>query len=152
VEHPAVHFGLSGAGSNAWYGWPDVPELERLVTHWVRTTDETKRSRLAEEVQKVALDEVTYVPWGEWFQPTAFRKNIRDLLRLGAPILGMRRSHRLIRVGVHGSCLTVKCQRKGEATGDLAIEAIGHITLTVKPRWKNHRAACLLAPTGILLG
>jgi peptide/nickel transport system substrate-binding protein len=86
VINPAVHFGISGAGSNAWYGWPDVPQLERLVTDWVRTTDETKRLRLADEVQKVALSEVTYVPWGEWVQPTAFRKNIRDVLRFGAPI------------------------------------------------------------------
>ena len=54
------------------------PQLERLVTDWVRTTDETKRLRLADGVEKVALSEVTYVPWGEWVQPTAFRKNIRD--------------------------------------------------------------------------
>jgi hypothetical protein len=29
---------------------------------------------------------MTYVPWGEWFQPTAFRKNVRDVLKFGAPI------------------------------------------------------------------
>src|SRR6202040_1002793 len=28
--NPAVHFGLSGAGPHAWFGWPDVPELEKL--------------------------------------------------------------------------------------------------------------------------
>ena len=28
----------------------------------------------------------TYVPWGEWVQPTAFRKNVRDVLKFGAPI------------------------------------------------------------------
>jgi peptide/nickel transport system substrate-binding protein len=52
----------------------------------VRTTDQTKRKQLAEEIQKVALNEVTYVPWGEWAQPTVFRKNVRDVLRFGAPI------------------------------------------------------------------
>jgi hypothetical protein len=35
---------------------------------------------------KRRLSEVTYVPWGEWFQPTAFRKNIRDVLKFDAPI------------------------------------------------------------------
>src|ERR1700751_138165 len=39
VINPAVHFGLSGAGPHAWAGWPDVPELEKLVTDWVRTAD-----------------------------------------------------------------------------------------------------------------
>ena len=52
----------------------------------MRAGDETKRKQLASEVQKVALSEVTYVPWGEWFQPTAFRKNVRDVLEFGAPI------------------------------------------------------------------
>jgi peptide/nickel transport system substrate-binding protein len=86
VINPAVHFGLSGAGPRAWFGWPDVPQLEKLITDWVRAGDETKRKQLASEVQKVALSEVTYVPWGEWFQPTVFRKNVRDVLKFGAPI------------------------------------------------------------------
>jgi peptide/nickel transport system substrate-binding protein len=86
VINPAVHFALSGAGPRAWYGWPDVPQLERLATDWVRATDEPKRLRLADEAQRIALSEVTYVPWGEWVQPTAFRKNVRDVLKFAAPI------------------------------------------------------------------
>src|SRR5207245_193269 len=50
VIDPAVHFGVSGAGPRAWFGWPDIPELEQLVTHWVRATDQTKRKQLADEV------------------------------------------------------------------------------------------------------
>ena len=86
VIDPAVHFGLSGAGSNAWYGWPSVPQLEKLGIDWVRATDQTKRKQLADDIQRVALSEVTYVPWGEWIQPTAFRKHVRDVLKFGAPI------------------------------------------------------------------
>jgi peptide/nickel transport system substrate-binding protein len=63
-----------------------VPELEKLVLEWVRTMEEPKRQRLADEVQRVALGEVTYVPWGQWSQPTAFRKGVRDVLRFAAPI------------------------------------------------------------------
>jgi peptide/nickel transport system substrate-binding protein len=86
VINPAVHFGMSGAGPRAWFGWPDVPQLDKLVTDWVRAPDQTKRLQLADEVQKVALSEVTYVPWGEWVQPTAFRKNVKDVLKFEAPI------------------------------------------------------------------
>ena len=43
VSNPAVHFGVSGAGARAWFGWPDIPQLEKLVTDWVRATDQTKR-------------------------------------------------------------------------------------------------------------
>ena len=31
VFNPAVHFGVSGAGPGAWFGWPDVPQLEKLT-------------------------------------------------------------------------------------------------------------------------
>ena len=55
VVNPAVHFGMMGDGERAWYGWPDVPLLEKLVTDWVRATDQTKRKLLADEIQKVAL-------------------------------------------------------------------------------------------------
>jgi peptide/nickel transport system substrate-binding protein len=86
VISPAVHFGLSGAGSSAWFGWPDVPELDKLTTDWVRATDPTKRKQIAEEIQKIALSEVTYVPWGEWVQPTALRKNVHGVLKFTAPV------------------------------------------------------------------
>jgi peptide/nickel transport system substrate-binding protein len=45
-----------------------------------------KRKQLADDIQRVALSEITYVPWGEWVQPTAFRKNIRDVLKFRAPV------------------------------------------------------------------
>jgi peptide/nickel transport system substrate-binding protein len=86
VINPAVHFGVSGAGAGGWFGWPEVPRLENLTTDWVRATDQTKRKQLAEEIQKLALDEVTYVPWGEWSQPTAFRRNVHGILKFTAPI------------------------------------------------------------------
>ena len=71
VINPVVHFAVSGAGPAAWFGWPQVPQLEKLITDWVRATDQVKRKQVAGEIQKVALDEVTYVPWGEWFMPMA---------------------------------------------------------------------------------
>jgi peptide/nickel transport system substrate-binding protein len=86
VMHPAVHFGVSGAGPGAWFGWSDIPPLEKLITDFVRATDQAKRKQIADEVQKVALDEVAYVPWGEWMLPTAFRKNVTGIQKFIAPL------------------------------------------------------------------
>jgi peptide/nickel transport system substrate-binding protein len=86
VINPAVHFGISGAGSAAWFGWPDIPRLDKLTTDWVRATDQARRKQVAEEIQKVALDEVAFVPWGEWFAPTAFRKEVQGILKFAAPV------------------------------------------------------------------
>jgi ABC-type transport system substrate-binding protein len=83
---PAVHFAVPGAGPAARFGWPQVPRLEKLTTDWVRATDQVKRKQVAEEIQKVALDEVTYVPWGEWFMPMACRKNVHGTLKFTAPV------------------------------------------------------------------
>jgi peptide/nickel transport system substrate-binding protein len=86
VMHPAVHFGVSGAGPAAWFGWPEIPQLERLITEWVRASDQPRRKQLADEIQKVALEEVAYVPWGEWMSPTAHRKNVQGILKFIAPL------------------------------------------------------------------
>jgi peptide/nickel transport system substrate-binding protein len=86
VISPAVHFAASGAGQSAWFGWPDIPQLDKLTTDWVRATDLTKRKLIADEIQKVALREVAYVPWGEWVQPTAFRKNVQGAVKFTAPV------------------------------------------------------------------
>ena len=86
VMSPAVHFGLSGAGAGAWFGWPDIPQLDKLTTDWVRATDPARRKQIAEELQKAALREVAYVPWGEWVQPTAYRKNVHGVLKFSSPL------------------------------------------------------------------
>jgi peptide/nickel transport system substrate-binding protein len=72
--------------ARAWFGWPYIPQLDKVISDWVRATDEKERKQLAAEVQKLALTEVTYVPWGEWVQPTAFRRTVRDVLKFGAPL------------------------------------------------------------------
>ena len=86
VISPAVHFGVSGAGPDAWFGWPNIPQLPKLTTDWLRTTDQTKRKQLAADIQRVALGEVAYVPWGEWLWPTAFRHNVQGVLKFTAPL------------------------------------------------------------------
>jgi peptide/nickel transport system substrate-binding protein len=74
------------AGENAWFGWPNIPQLEALTVDWVRATDQMRRRQLADEIQKVAFDEVAYVPWGEWSLPTAFRKEVQGVLKFTAPV------------------------------------------------------------------
>ena len=85
VINPAVHFGLSG-GPASWYGWHDIPQLDKLIAAWLRETDQPKRKRIADDIQRVAFDEVPYVPWGEWVNPTAFRNNVHGVLKFTAPL------------------------------------------------------------------
>jgi hypothetical protein len=60
-----------------------------------------------------------YVPRGEWVQPTVFRKNVRDVLKFGAPIfwkcerrLGLQKSAGLPGSGLlRKNTLSIKCFR-----------------------------------------
>ena len=38
-------------------------------------------------MQKIAYDEVLYVPWGQFVVPGAFRKNVQGVLEFGATLL-----------------------------------------------------------------
>ncbi|HEX5814549.1 MAG TPA: ABC transporter substrate-binding protein [Methylomirabilota bacterium] len=84
---PAVSSVLGGAGDKAWFGWPTSEPIEKLRAQFTREADPAKRKALADEVQKIAYDEVLYVPWGQFVIPGAFRKNVRGVLEFGATLL-----------------------------------------------------------------
>ncbi len=86
VANPAVHAGVSGAGASAWFGWPENGQIEKLRLDWVRATDKAKQKQLADEIQRLVLDEVLYVPWGQWTLPFAFSKKVQGVLRFPAPL------------------------------------------------------------------
>jgi peptide/nickel transport system substrate-binding protein len=84
---PAVSSVLGGGGDKAWFGWPTSEPIEKLRTQFTREADAAKRKAIADEVQKIAYDEVLYVPWGQFVVPGAFRKNVHGLLEFGATLL-----------------------------------------------------------------
>ncbi len=57
---------------------PPAPQPQRSSAS--DRSDETQ-AELADEIQKIVLREVAYVPWGEWFWPTAFRSNVQGGLK-----------------------------------------------------------------------
>jgi len=57
------------------------PQLEKLITDWVRATDQTKRKQLADEVSEGRPQRRCVRAVGEWFQPTAYRKSVQGVLK-----------------------------------------------------------------------
>jgi peptide/nickel transport system substrate-binding protein len=86
VMTPAVNAGLSGGCDKAWFGWYCSEQMESLRREWIRATDPAKRRQIAEQVQTLAYDEVPYVPWGQYTQPTAYRKNVKGVLTFPASL------------------------------------------------------------------
>ena len=44
ASDPLRAFGVAANGKGAWFGWPDVPEIERLRIEFSRTAEEAKRN------------------------------------------------------------------------------------------------------------
>ena len=78
--NPAVHLMLRGHGTGAWPGWPTAPRVEQLRSAWMRAPAAAQPD-LARQVQAAAFDELPYIPLGQFFQPTAFRRELTGMLQ-----------------------------------------------------------------------
>ena len=83
---PATHLGLRGNGEAAWFGWPTSPKLESLRDAWFEAPDMAGQRALAAQMQQQAFADVPYLPVGEYFQPTAYRKTLTGVLK-GLPLM-----------------------------------------------------------------
>jgi peptide/nickel transport system substrate-binding protein len=84
---PAVSSVIGGAGDKAWFGWPTDEQMETLRADFTREASAPRRKQIAEEIQKLAFENVPYVPWGQFVVPGAFRKHVQGVLQFGATLL-----------------------------------------------------------------
>jgi len=88
VDHwnPASHAAIRGHGEAAWPGWPTIPALEAQRNAWFDAPDEAAAKVATTEMQRVAFEEVPYVPTGMYYQPTAYRRNLTGILKGQPPL------------------------------------------------------------------
>ncbi|MGU3663504.1 ABC transporter substrate-binding protein [Methylobacterium sp. A49B] len=82
---PASHLAIRGNGGSAWSGWPTSPRLEELRDAWLTARDQASRQSLCRDIQRQVWADVPYIPGGRWRQPTAYRRNVRGVLK-GLPL------------------------------------------------------------------
>ncbi|TQM99437.1 peptide/nickel transport system substrate-binding protein [Acidovorax temperans] len=86
ASDPLRAFGVAANGKGAWFGWPDVPEIERLRVAFSRTPDEAKRKEFAGQIQKLVIDEGVLLPMGQYYVPAAYRKSLSGALESPVPV------------------------------------------------------------------
>jgi peptide/nickel transport system substrate-binding protein len=86
MADPATNVGLRGNGTDAWFGWPTIPELEALREQWLDTADLATQKTIAQRMQIVALEQVPFIPLGQIFYPTASSTDITGILASPFPI------------------------------------------------------------------
>ncbi len=79
-SNPVGHAFLRGNGKQALFGWPTAPKIEELRQQWIDAPDLPARKKLAEALQLQALQDVPYVPLGQYFQATSYKKEITGVL------------------------------------------------------------------------
>ncbi len=82
-----AHTSYDGAEMTDPIGHPllGTPIFQTLRTTWLQAPDRAWQRRIAEQIQRTALDDVTYIPLGQSFPPTAIRTSIKGMLE-GMPI------------------------------------------------------------------
>ncbi|WP_426957438.1 ABC transporter substrate-binding protein [Muricoccus radiodurans] len=89
---PSAHFPLRGNGANAWPGWPTIPALETLRDQWFLAPTLPEQQRIAAEMQRVAMDEVPYIPVGAYKSLTGIRRDLQDRVKGFAIFWNLKRA------------------------------------------------------------
>ena len=84
---------MKDSTNRAWFGWPTDEKLESLRDAWFDAPDLASQKALAEQIQLQGLETLPYLPLGQIFQPTAFRSDIKDIVKAMFPLFwGVRRA------------------------------------------------------------
>ena len=84
VMDPVRSAPAAANGDNAWFGWPEFPQIEDLRTKMALTSDPAEQKKISEEVQRIGIDEGLYVPLGQMSVPTVYSTKLSGLVH--APV------------------------------------------------------------------
>jgi peptide/nickel transport system substrate-binding protein len=79
--NPASYTAVRANGDKAWFGWPDVPEVEKEVTAWFDAKNLDEEKATIARLNKAALDSVVYAPTGFFLGYTAWRSNVSGVTK-----------------------------------------------------------------------
>jgi peptide/nickel transport system substrate-binding protein len=86
VLNPVMAAFLNASCDKALFGWPCDAEMEKLRDAFARETDPAKQKEIAEAVQLRNTQVTTHIHLGQWYYPTAVRKNVTGVLTGPVPV------------------------------------------------------------------
>src|SRR5205814_881503 len=78
--HPFGNPALRADGKAVFDGWPDSPRIEELRRAWLDAGDRDQQRRIAAEWQTQAWQDLPFIPMGEYWQTTAYRKDLTGII------------------------------------------------------------------------
>jgi peptide/nickel transport system substrate-binding protein len=81
LDLPVVHLFLRANGPNAWFGWPQDDEIERLRAAWLEAPDQDAAKAIGRQLNARAMQVLPYIPVGYYWQPSVWRRNVTGVFR-----------------------------------------------------------------------
>jgi len=91
MVNPVVEQVLRVNGDKGFFGWANIPKIEALREAWLDAPDVESQKRVAAELQTVAMQEVPYLPTGQYLYKTAYRRDLTDMVKGLFVFWGIRR-------------------------------------------------------------
>ncbi|MEO1092462.1 MAG: ABC transporter substrate-binding protein [Pseudomonadota bacterium] len=79
IANPLTHNFLKNC-EQAWYGWPCDPRIVELTDAWALESDAAKRAAIVDELQQLHLENVSYIPLGQYRTAILYSKDISDVI------------------------------------------------------------------------
>jgi peptide/nickel transport system substrate-binding protein len=78
--NPYGNQAIRADGKAGWDGWATSARIEALRAAWLDYADLDEQRRICAELQKQLWEDVPFIPMGEYWQATAYRKDLVDVL------------------------------------------------------------------------
>jgi peptide/nickel transport system substrate-binding protein len=77
--NPFGNQAIRADGKAGWDGWPTSPKIEALRAAWLDAADLSEQRRICAELQQQMWEDLPFIPMGEYWQATAYRKDLADV-------------------------------------------------------------------------
>jgi peptide/nickel transport system substrate-binding protein len=81
MGNPGMNYYIRGQGAAGWPGWFENADIERLSDAWMAETDPARSLGILDEIQRIAADQVPFVPLGQWYFRSVLQSGLRDLVQ-----------------------------------------------------------------------
>ena len=79
--NPGPYTAFDTGGDKAWFGWPKDDGIEQGITAWYDAPDLEAERKVMADLNKQAMEFVTFGPTGFFRQYTAWRSNVSGIVR-----------------------------------------------------------------------